>query len=299
MEFFSHGTKIDFMAQRRLAFAFSALIVLFSLFSLFRNGLNLGLDFTGGIQLEYQFDTIPSYDQLREKLAQNGLAEASVQAYGSASNVIVKLKLQKKVNQQFLIDKVSHALGKKPERVDIIGAQVGKTLMMNGILAVLVALLGTMLYITYRFEFRFAISAVISLIHDPLLILGVFSYFQIEFDLIALAAVLTVLGYSLNDTIVVYDRVRENFRKFKDLTVYEVLNLSINQTLSRTIIISSLTFTVVTCLFIFGGKVLHGFSLAMMIGIGIGTYSSIYIAGAISLLLGLKRQHLLKKELRR
>ncbi len=297
MEFFSHCTKIDFMAQRKLAFTFSIFIVLLSLFFLSFRGLNLGLDFTGGVQLEYKFSASPSYDKLRDELAKNGMGDALVQAYGDVKNVMVKLKLHKGVDQQQLVNKVSTIVGIDPERVDVIGAQVGKTLVVNSFLSIIVALLGTMLYIAFRFEYRFAISAVISLIHDPLLILGVFSFFQVEFDLIALAAILTVLGYSLNDTIVVYDRVRENFRKFKDLKVAEILNLSINQTLSRTIIISGLTFLVVACLFVFGGRVLHGFSLAMMIGIVIGTYSSIYIAGAIALLLGLKREHLLRKEL--
>ena len=163
-------------------------------------------------------------------------------------------------------------------------------------LAILVALIGTMIYIAFRFEYRFALSAAISLIHDPLLILGVFSFFKLEFDLITLAAILTVIGYSLNDTIVVYDRVRENFRKVRKATSEEILNLSINQTLSRTIMISGITFFIITILLIFGGQMLRGFSLAMMIGIVVGTYSSIYIAGSLALLFGLDRKHLIPAE---
>ena len=296
MEFFSHKTNFNFMAQRKWAFWFSALLIIFSIVSLIINGLNLSLDFTGGMQMEITYAISPDFDKIRAELEQSGL-EAATQAYGTSKNVMIKLKLQKDLNQQQMIDKVLQVLPEaKLERAEMIGAQVGKTLVNNGILAVIIALLGTMIYIALRFEHRFAISAVISLVHDPILILGIFSLFHIEFDLITLAALLTVIGYSLNDTIVVYDRVRENFRKIRKAIPTEILNLSVNQTLSRTIMISGLTFSVVTTLLIFGGQMLRGFSLAMMIGIAIGTYSSIYIAGSLALLFGLDRKHLLVPE---
>ena len=296
MEFFTHKTKIDFMAQRKWAFLFSIAILLFSLGSLVAKGLNFGLDFTGGVQLELSYEIPPDLGQVRDKLAGVNL-DAMVQSYGNSKDILIKLKIDKELTQQQLTDKVLSVLkGVKLRRVEMIGAQVGRALVMDGILAILIALLGTMIYIAFRFEYRFALSAAISLIHDPLLITGVFSFFRIEFDLIALAALLTVIGYSLNDTIVVYDRVRENFRKVRKATAEEILNLSINQTLSRTIMISGLTFSIVTALLIFGGQMLRGFSLAMMIGIAIGTYSSIYIAGSLALLFGLDRKHLVVAE---
>ncbi len=296
MEFFTHQTKINFMAQKKWAFIFSLAILLFSVGSLVFKGLNFGLDFTGGIQLELSYNEAPDFNQVRSELEHAGL-DAVVQSYGSSKDVMVKLKLQKDLSQQQLTDKVLKVLSNaKLQRSEMIGAQVGEALVTNGILAILIALLGTMVYIAFRFEYRFALSAVISLVHDPMLILGVFSFFYIEFDLIGLAAVLTVIGYSLNDTIVVYDRVRENFRKIRKATPEEILNLSVNQTLSRTIMISGLTFSVVTALLIFGGQMLKGFSLAMMIGIVIGTYSSIYIAGSLALLFGLDRRHLVPAE---
>ncbi|MBU0744626.1 MAG: protein translocase subunit SecF [Gammaproteobacteria bacterium] len=296
MEFFTHKTNIDFMAQRKWAFIFSLSILIFSVSSLVFNGLNLGLDFTGGLQIQASYASSPDFNQIREQLEHAGL-DAVTQSYGSSKDVMIRLKLDKNLTQQQMTDKVLKALaGAKLQRVEMIGAQVGKTLVTNGILAVIMALLGTMIYIAFRFEYRFALSAAISLIHDPMLILGLFSFFHVEFDLIGLAALLTVIGYSLNDTIVVYDRARENFRKIRKASAAEIINLSVNQTLSRTIMISGLTFSVITALFIFGGQVLHGFSLAMMIGIVIGTYSSIYIAGSLALIFGLDRRHLMPSE---
>ncbi|MEI8054521.1 MAG: protein translocase subunit SecF [bacterium] len=299
MEFFSHKTTIDFMAQRNRAFLFSLLLLAFSVGSIFFNGLVLGMDFTGGVQVGVSYQDPADFNLIRKQLADAGLEDAVAQAYGSSKDVMIKLKSKKGLDQKQLTNKVLNALtGAKLQRVDDIGAQVGKELLTNGILAVIVALLGTMIYIAMRFEYKFAISAAISLVHDPMLIMGIFSFFGIEFDLIALAAVLTVIGYSLNDTIVVYDRVRENFRKVRKAGATEILNLSINQTLSRTIMISGLTFSVILALYIFGGQVLHGFSLAMMIGIVIGTYSSIYVAGALAILFGLERHHLMPAEKR-
>jgi preprotein translocase subunit SecF len=182
--------------------------------------------------------------------------------------------------------------GAKLDQVSYIGPQVGGEMASRGLLAIIIALLGTMIYIAFRFDMRFAVGSTVALIHDPILILGVFSFFHIEFNLIALAAVLTVIGYSLNDTIVIFDRVRENFRKLRKADALEVMNMSINQTLSRTIMTSVLTLMVVVALYVLGGSLLHGFSLALIIGILVGTYSSIYVAGTLAILLGVDRHHL-------
>lgn len=297
MEFFSHKTKIDFMAQRKWAALFSSILFIFSLVSLFVNGLNFGLDFTGGTQFTFTYQITPDLNKIRQQMNGAGFEEAVVQAYGSSKEVLIKLKPHKEFTQNDLTAKVKNTLTDgNLQRVEYIGPQVGKTLVTDGILAIVIALLGTMIYIAMRFEWRFALSAALSLIHDPMLILGLFSFFHLEFDLIALAAVLTVIGYSLNDTIVVYDRVRENFRKIRKATSVEILNMSVNQTLSRTIMESGLTFAVVLALFIFGGQMLQGFSLAMMIGIVIGTYSSIYIAGALAVMFGLNKTHLMPSD---
>jgi preprotein translocase subunit SecF len=297
MELYSHKTKIDFMGLRKKAMFFSVILFAFSVITLMINGLNYGQDFTGGMQIEVSYSEAADISKIRHELEQSGFSDAQVQTYGSAKDVLVKLKLQKQMTQQELTSKVMGTLSNaKMQRAEYIGPQVGQELVTKGVLAVIVALLGTMIYIALRFQYRFAISAAISLIHDPMLILGLFSFFHIEFDLVALAAVLTVIGFSLNDTIVVYDRVRENFRKIRKATSEEILNLSVNQTLSRTTMTSGLTFCVILALFIFGGQMLRGFSLAMMIGIVIGTYSSIYIAGALAIAFGLNKSHLMPAE---
>lgn len=288
MEFFKANTRIQFMRQRKGAMIFSIIIIVASLVSLAVNGLNLGLDFTGGTKVEVAFPKAVNANEVREKLHQNGFPQAVVQAYDVRDYAIRvgpdKKDLKTKLVALFPTVKVL--------QVSMIGPQVGKQLMTNGLLALVVALLATIVYIALRFEFRFALSAAIALLHDPVLILGVFSFFHLEFDLIVLAALLTVLGYSLNDTIVVYDRVRENFLKVRNGTAMEVMDLSINQTLSRTIMTSGLTLLVVVALIVYGGSTLFGFSLALIIGIVIGTYSSIYVAGSLAISFGLQRKHL-------
>jgi len=297
MEFFKINTKIDFMRQRKWAAIFSITLFIFSVSSIIIRGLNLGLDFTGGTQMQFSYEQSVNFQQVRDELDKSGFNGAIVQAYGTSKDVMIKLKPQEQISSKELAKQVSDALhGSKLQKTEFIGPEVGKTLVINGLLAIVISLLATMAYIAIRFEYRFALSAAIALLHDPILILGVFSFFQIEFNLITLAALLTMLGYSLNDTIVVYDRVRENFRKIRKGTAVEILNLSVNQTLSRTIMTSGLTLSVVVALFIFGGEMLNGFSLALMIGIIIGTYSSIYVAGSLAIMMGLNRQHLLPSE---
>lgn len=294
MEFFKAKSTVDFMQQRRLAALFSCFIFVASLTAVMTKGLNLGLDFTGGTQIELAFPSPAQLSAVRDALSHARFGKASVQTYGTADRVLLRLAPKPGQSQKDTRQQVATLFPKAHvERLEFIGPQVGNTLITNGILAILVSVLATMLYIAIRFEYRFAISAALSLIHDPVLILGVFALCQLEFNLIALAAILTILGYSLNDTIVVYDRVRENFRRYKEKTTYDILNLSINQTLSRTIMTSGLTLLVVIALLLFGGETLFGFSVALAVGIIIGTYSSIYVAGALAMTLGLNRAALL------
>ena len=293
MEFFKVNTKIQFMRQRRWAAVFSAIIFIASLIALATQGLTLGLDFTGGTQIEASFPQAPNIDQIRVNLVAKGFKQAVVQRY-PGNEVLIRVGPHKEWTPEQLQNNLIEALpAAKIGGLDYIGPQVSKTLLTNGVLAVLVALISTMAYITFRFEYRFALSAAVALIHDPILILGIFAFFHLEFDMIVLTALLTVIGYSLNDTIVVYDRVRENFRKVRKSTPLEIMDLSINQTLSRTIMTSGLTLLVVLALLFFGGPVIHGFALAMAIGIVIGTYSSIYVAGSLAVALGLNRSHLI------
>ena len=293
MEFFKTNTKIPFMKQRKWATGFSIIIMLVSMLALFTHGLNLGLDFTGGTQIDMELNQPANTDTIRETLRGIGFPQASVRTSGTSHSVSIRIG-QQSMKTDAIKAKIHTAIPNSTiGQIQFIGPQVGKTLLTNGILAIVVSLLGTMIYIALRFEMRFAISAALALIHDPVLILGIFAFFHLGFNLIVLAAVLTVIGYSLNDTIVVYDRVRENFLQVRKKSAQEIMDLSINQTLSRTIMTSGLTLIVVVVLFFFGGDAVHNFSLALIIGIVIGTYSSIYIAGSLAIAMGLSRETLL------
>ena len=289
------------MAQRKWAAIFSVILFLFSIVSLGFYGLNWGLDFTGGTQIQLSFPVEANLTEIRSQLETIGFPEAVVMSYGTSKDVLVTLVSKDKnaammdnQAQMEIVKQVMQALPTaKIEQVNYIGPQVGKEMTSKSTLAILFALLGTMVYIAFRFDMRFAIGSTVALVHDPIIILGIFSFLQIEFNLIALAAILTVIGYSLNDTIVIFDRVRENFRKMRKADALEIMNESINQTLSRTIMTSVLTLTVVLALFFLGGSLLHGFSLALIIGIVVGTYSSIYVAGSLTISLGLDRHHLI------
>lgn len=303
MEFFKANPTIPFMKQRWLAATISAIIFICSVLSLCVHGLNLGSDFTGGTQAEISFVQPTTANQLRAQLVTAGFTQAIVQAYAqsagsSTKNMYsVRIGLHKSLTPEELKAKLLQALpGAQMNSLEYIGPAVGKQLMTNGILAIVLAFIGTMIYIALRFEYRFALSAALALVHDPVLILGIFSFFHVEFNMIALTGLLTVIGYSLNDTIVVYDRVRENFRKIRKATPLEIMDLSINQTLSRTIMTSGLTLIVVVALFLFGGQSVHEFSLAMMIGIIVGTYSSIYVAGSLAVAFGLTRANLIPQQ---
>jgi len=294
MEFFKKKTEIDFMGLRKWTALLSIILFSCALLSLFTKGLNWGLDFTGGTQIQISYPQPANLIQVREQLNQAGFQEAIVQSYGTSKQALISIAPHANESQQQIKSTLTSVLtGATIERMEYVGPQVGKEMETKGFLAILIALLGTMIYIAIRFEYRFAIGSSVALIHDPVLILGLFSFFHWEFNLTVLAAVLAVIGYSLNDTIVIFDRIRENFRKIRKGTPIEVVNLSINQTLSRTIMTSATTLVVVLALFIYGGNMIHGFALAMMIGIIVGTYSSIYVAGALSVALGLDREDLL------
>ncbi len=286
------------MGMRRASAIFSIVLCLVSCGILFNKGLNFGLDFTGGTQLELRYDTQQEPDDIRELLESKGF-DAKVAHFGTAKDILIRLANKEGVSEQKLSEEVVKILKEKQDlelrRVEFVGSEVGEQLAEKGGMAILVAVFATMIYIAFRFEYRFAISAAVALMHDPILILGIFSAFQIEFDLATLAAILAVIGYSLNDTIVVYDRVRENFRKIRKGSAKEIMNLSLNQTLSRTIMTSALTLLVVGALLLFGGETLFGFSLALLVGIVIGTYSSIYVAGALALKMGLSKSDLISR----
>jgi preprotein translocase subunit SecF len=296
MEWFNPNANYDFMGWRKFNAIFSLILILVSLSGLVVKGLNWGLDFTGGTQIEMSFSDQANTELLRQTLKNQGFHDPQVMAYGTAHDVLISLSSGENVNTNLIRAKLSALFPQaKINQISYIGPQVGSELATKGLIAVIVAVLATMVYIALRFEYRLALSSALALIHDPVLILGIFSWFSIEFDLKALAAVLAVIGYSLNDTIVVFDRVRENFMKVRRSEPIDIMNISINQTLSRTIMTSFLTLSVVLALLVFGGESLRGFSLALSIGIIIGTYSSIYVAGSLALWLGLTKQDFLPK----
>lgn len=299
VEFFRAKTNFDFMGMRHFAAIFSILIMVLSLAGLAIRGIHWGLDFTGGTVIELQYPAPVDIEVIRHELTTQGYPDAVVQHFGSTQDILVRLAPRADVDEQTVGKSVLSVLIQRDpavvlKRSDVVGAQLGKELAEQGGVAILVAMLGTMIYVALRFEWKFAVGAALALMHDPILILGVFSWFHFEFDLPTLAAILAVIGYSLNDTVVVFDRVKENFIKLRQGDTLEIMNLSLNQTLSRTIMTSFMTLLVVTSLLIYGGASLFGFSLALFIGIIVGTYSSIYVAGALTVKLGLSRADLMK-----
>ncbi len=295
-------TNFDFMGRRRLAASLSIVLVLVSLGSLFTRGLNLGVDFTGGTLVEISSPQAIELDAVRQVMEKADFSEAMVQYFGSAHDVLIRLAPREGLSSAQISSQVLDALHKhypgevEMRRIEFVGPQVGDELTEDGGLAMLYALLGILVYVAVRFEKRFAAGSVIALVHDVIITIGIFSLFQFEFDLSVLAAILAVIGYSLNDTIVVFDRIRENFRKLRKGTPLEILNLSINQTLSRTLITSLTTLLVLLALFFLGGEIIHGFALALIAGVVVGTYSSIYIASSSVLALGVSKADLMPVE---
>ncbi|MDC3181210.1 protein translocase subunit SecD [Gammaproteobacteria bacterium] len=291
---FKSKKEINFMANKHLAFSFSSMIFIFSVSSLMHYGIHLGLDFTGGSQIVIESDAHTlSTEQIRQTLKAENIIGAQVQNYGADNVFMIKIPEKNELSQVFLKRIELAITDGHIIQTAFIGPQVGKDMLFNGLIAMVSALCISLAYVAIRFEYRFAMSAIISLIHDPILILGIFSFFQIEFDLITLAAMLTIIGYSINDTIVVYDRVREHLTEELHINTSTCVNQAINQTLSRTILTSGLTLLAVLSIYTFGGDYLRGFSVALSIGIVIGTYSSIYIAGSLAVLMGLKKEDLL------
>lgn len=290
---------VSFMKYRKIAMVFSALLMLASIASLAVNKLNFGLDFTGGTLIEVGFEQAADLQKLRQLMENNNHDDAKVQFYGSSRDVVIRLGLREDVKAEMLgneiLDILETGTGQKVDmrRIEFVGASVGDELAEQGGLAMLTALICILIYVAFRFEWRFAVGSVIALFHDVLLTLGLFSFLQLEFDLTVLAAILAVIGYSLNDTIVVSDRIRENFMKIRETLPEEIINISLSETLSRTIITSITTLLVLTALFLKGGVLIHGFATALLFGVFVGTYSSIYVASLVALGLGISREDLI------
>ena len=301
MEFFKKQTHIDFLKLRRAAFVLSVLLIIAAATSLFTRGLNFGLDFTGGTLIEAGFEQAVELDAVRSSLDAGGFEDYVVQQFGDASSIAVRLAPRaEEESSAELSSAVLEALEQSGQgaidirRVDYVGPQIGKELAEKGALAMFWVLLGILAYVSIRFQWRFSVGAVSALVHDIIITTGILSFTHIQFDLTVVAALLAVIGYSLNDTIVVFDRIRENFQGMRKTGPVEVINTSINQMISRTIVTSGTTLLVLAALYTFGGEAISGFAMTLIIGIIIGTYSSIYVASAVTLRLGVSREDLLE-----
>ncbi|NQZ92761.1 MAG: protein translocase subunit SecF [Moritella sp.] len=289
---------IHFMKMTKPAFILSALLVILSISSIAIKGINWGLDFTGGTVIEVGYDKPADLEIIRPLLSAEGFDDAVIQHFGSSRDVLIRLAPREGLDNEHLGSQVITALqgydkSVEMRRIEFVGPNVGDELAEQGGLALLAALICILLYVGVRFEWRLASGAVLALAHDVIITLGIFSVLQIEFDLTILAALLTVIGYSLNDTIVVFDRIRENFRRMRIDDAVEIMDVSLTQTLSRTLITSGTTLMVLVSLFLKGGALIHGFALALLIGVVVGTYSSIYVASALALKLGVSRETML------
>lgn len=293
---------IDFLGKRKLALVFSSLLIIASIASLAVNGLKLGIDFTGGTLVEVGYKQAADLGILRTALDEAGFADATVQNFGTAKDVLIRIKPDENLSNVQLSIKVLEAANKnvadptEVRRVEFVGPQVGDELAEDGGLALLYSMFGILIYVAWRFEYKFSLGSVAALIHDVIITLGFFSVLGMEFDLTVLAAVLAVIGYSLNDTIVVYDRIRENFRKLRKGSSDNIMNISLNQTLSRTLMTSLTTALVLVALALLGGEIIHNFAVALLIGVAIGTYSSIYVASPVVLALGISKEDLMVPE---
>ena len=298
MNVFPSNARFDFFGKRFVAYALSVLLLLVAAGSLATKGLNLGLDFTGGVVVELGYPQGADIESVRDTLDEHGFDQAVAQLFGSSESVLVRLppsgESQSRVADAVLTALQAESEGVTMRRVEYVGPAVGKELFNAGGLALLVVLAGILVYVGFRFQLRLAGGAILALAHDLVVVLGIVNLLGLRFDLTVLAAFLALAGYSINDTIVVFDRIRENFQKMRKGTEQEVMNASVNQTMSRTVITSGTTFFTALALFVFGGEALYGFSLTLLLGIAIGTFSSIYVASALSLDMGLKRQDLLK-----
>ena len=285
MQLFKHETRFDFMGQIKAAMIISGIVILIGLGSIvFSGGLKYGIDFAGGTLVQLQFKNPPDIEVIRDGLKTIGLGESTIQEFGSKKDILIRVErseekleavgamVKRSLSGKFNSDEII------VERVEMVGPKVGRDLREKALLSILYAVIGIVIYISWRFEFQYAIAAIIALMHDVLVTMGAFSILDKEFTLVIVAAFLTIIGYSLNDTIVVFDRIRENLRRKGKLSLSEIINSSINQTLSRTLLTSGTTLLVVLALFFFGGEIIHDFSFALLVGVFVGTYSSIFIA---------------------
>lgn len=299
MRLFIFKDAINFMKYKWICLIVSTVLVFVSLGSLFIKGLNLGLDFTGGTVIELQFPQQANLDKVRHALTAAGFADAQVQYFGSSQDVMIRIAPRTGVEQKTIGEQIvaaaNEAAGQQVvvRKVDVVGSAVGDDLKEDGFLAVICALVGILIYVAARFEWRFSVGAVASLLHDVIITLGMFSITGMEFDLTVLAGILALIGYSINDTIVVFDRIRETFRKLRDATVDESVNEAITSTLSRTTMTSLTTALTLIVLFFIGGAMIHGFAASLLFGIAIGTYSSVFVASGLAVILGASREDLM------
>jgi len=301
MEFFRKVTRFPFMHTRRRWYAVSAIIIIASLVALLVRGLNFGIDFTGGVVLELSFPQAAEPEKVRGALGEAGFGDAAVQSFGTAQDVLVRLLPEEGRDVTELANSVLDALrtyepGVELRRTEVVGPQVGRELAEKGALAVLFTFLLILAYVAFRFQWKLGVGAILAALHDPFVILGIFAVSGLTFDLPALAAILAVIGYSLNDTVVVFDRIRERFLSMRKGSPEQVIDAAINETLSRTIMTSGTTMITVLALLFFGGEILRGFATALAIGIVVGTYSAIYVASALALDLKLTARDLLPVE---
>lgn len=292
-------TTIDFIGLRKAAMVVSMILIIAGVYSLSTNGLNYGIDFTGGTKVELVYQSDVDVNELRSTLITNGYDEAVVQLFGSSKDVLIRVPLSEENSSAEVSTKIVELLSGQISKelevraVEFVGPQFGQELFEKGILALVYALIGVMIYVAFRFEWKFSLGSVAALIHDILITVGLFSLIGLEFTLPVLAALLAVIGYSLNDTIVVFDRIRENFRKLRETDTKDTMNVSINQTLPRTILTSLTTLLVLFALYVYGGDALSGFAATLIIGVLIGTYSSIFVASPTVLALGAKAEDLM------
>ena len=307
LRYVPQNSNVNFIGMRMLAFIFSAAIILGSIGITAQKGLNLGIDFTGGTVIEVRTPVMPDLEMLRTALNELGLGSISIQEFGQADDLLIRLPEQKKpdgwqkgdaepnnlaiqiVREAF--DSAFEVDGQKVDyrRIEFVGPQVGAELKLKGLYAIIFSLLGILTYVWFRFEWQFGIAAIIALAHDAIATIGLFAITQMEFNLSTVAAILMIAGYSINDTVVVFDRIRENLRKYKKKPLGELLNFSVNQTLSRTIMTSVTTLLALIALYVFGGEVIRGFVYALIFGILIGTYSSIFVASPVLMFMNIRR----------
>ena len=291
LKIIKQDTKIQFLKYKKITLFISLIFCLVSFLSIFVNGLNFGIDFKGGSLIEVRSEESINISSVRSRLSLLNLGEVQIQNFGSEKNILVRVEASSSDNNSSILSIITNELRSFGEiqRTELVGPKISSELIQKGILAIISAVGLMLFYIWIRFEWQFSLGAVLALIHDVIITIGIFSFFQIEFNLSIIAALLTIIGYSMNDTVVVYDRIRENLRKYKKQDLYELINLSINQTLSRTVLTSFTTLLALFSLYIFGGQVIRGFTFAMIIGVFIGTYSSTFIASQLLHILGVKR----------